>query len=114
MSYATEVKTELLGVPEQLIATDGVVSAACARAMAQGARRALHATYSLSTTGVAGPDLQEGKPVGTVFVGISGPGLDRVLELSLAGDRTAVQRATWEAAVDALIRMLQEEEPSLR
>ena len=52
-----------------------MVSAECARAMATGVRALTGATYGVSTTGVAGPDRQEGKPPGTVFVGIAGPGL---------------------------------------
>jgi PncC family amidohydrolase len=66
VSYATDVKVDVLAVPRALVELYGVVSAECARAMAQGVRRLTGATYGVSTTGVAGPDLQEGKPVGTV------------------------------------------------
>ena len=60
VSYATAVKTEVLGVPPEVVETYGVVSAECARAMASGARRVLGATYAVSTTGVAGPGPQDG------------------------------------------------------
>ena len=73
VTYATRLKGTLLGVPDDLIATHGVVSAECALAMARGARDLTGATYALSTTGVAGPDPQEGRPAGTVFVGVVGP-----------------------------------------
>ena len=55
VSYATSVKTGVLGVPVDLVARHGVVSAECARAMASGVRRLLGSSYALSTTGVAGP-----------------------------------------------------------
>ena len=85
VAYATEVKQQLLGVPPDLVARHGVVSAECARAMAEGARAALGADWAVSTTGVAGPDQQEGKPVGTVFVGVAGPGGTTVTALELVG-----------------------------
>ena len=62
----------MLGVPADVVAAHGVVSAECARAMAEGVRALLRTTYGVSTTGVAGPDTQEGKPVGTVFVAVAG------------------------------------------
>ena len=73
VAYATEVKLGVLEVPEAVVERHGVVSAECAVAMARGVRRLAGATYGVSTTGVAGPERQEGKSVGTVFVGLSGP-----------------------------------------
>src|SRR5690349_14785112 len=73
VAYATELKVEVLGVPEDVVARYGVVSAECALAMARGVRALTGSTYGVSTTGVAGPDRQEDKPAGTVFVGIAGP-----------------------------------------
>ena len=65
--------------------------------MATGARDVLGATWAVSTTGVAGPTEQEGQPVGTVFLGIAGPGGLTVSELALDGDRTRSARrpACW-------------------
>ncbi|WP_193607758.1 CinA family protein [Nocardioides lijunqiniae] len=114
VSYATEVKTGVLGVPADLVAEHGVVSAACARAMAEGARRVVGATYALSTTGVAGPDSQEDKPPGTVFVAVAGPDGASVLSLELTGDRAAVQQRTCEEALTALLGVLRQEETPLR
>lgn len=102
VSYQTQVKVEVLGVPQALVDTDGVISAACARAMAEGARRLVGSSYALSTTGVAGPDRQEDQPVGTVYVGLAGPEGTQVLALRLSGERGAIQDATVVAALTAL------------
>ena len=113
VSYATSVKTEVLGVPPEVVETYGVVSAECARAMATGARRVTGATYAVSTTGVAGPEGQEGKEPGTVFVGISGPGLLEAIELDLEGERTSIQEGTCAQALEALAAILEREETPL-
>ncbi|CAM3487001.1 CinA family protein [Nocardioides zeicaulis] len=102
VAYATRVKVSLLGVPEAVVATHGVVSAECAAAMADGVRRRLDATWGMSTTGVAGPDEQEGKPVGTVWIAVAGPDGARTRELTLDGDRDAVRQATCTAALALL------------
>ena len=99
VSYATEVKVGVLGVPDSLVADHGVVSAPCAEAMAEGVRRLLDTDWGVSTTGVAGPDTQEGKPVGLVFVGVAGPHGTEVAELHLDGDRATIRAAAVEAAV---------------
>ena len=114
VAYATGLKVSLLGVPAGLVEEHGAVSAACARAMAEGARSVTGATYALSTTGVAGPDLQEGRPAGTVYVGIAGPGGSQAVELALAGDRGAVQDASCAHAVELLRARLAGEETRLR
>ena len=61
VTYATELKSSVLDVPSDVIEEHGVVSAACARAMASGVRELTGSTFGVSTTGVAGPDEQEGK-----------------------------------------------------
>lgn len=113
VTYATELKHSLLEVPEEVIAEHGVVSAECARAMATGIRKLTGATYGVSTTGVAGPGEQEGKPAGTVFVGLSGPGLLKTVELGVGGDRVTVQDLTVQEALSALDDMLQTEESAI-
>ncbi len=102
VSYATEVKVSVLGVPEGLVAQHGVVSAECAQAMAAGVRRLLGTTYAVATTGVAGPEEQEGQPVGTVYVGAAGPDGSSATRLALAGTRAEIQAASVAAAVSAL------------
>lgn len=114
VSYANEVKTDVLGVPRSIVESDGVVSAACARAMAEGVRRLTGAAYAVSTTGVAGPDRQEDKPPGTVFVAVAGPVGVTALSLELSGDRGAIQQRTCAEALSALVEVLREEETPLR
>lgn len=115
VSYATEVKVSVLGVPQEVVDTDGVISPACALAMATGAARVTGASYAVSTTGVAGPDLQEGHPAGTVHVAFVTPGLPggRALGLHLDGDRAEIQDQTCRAALSALRAILIGEEEAL-
>ncbi len=104
VSYATEVKQSLLGVPREVVDGPGVVSAACAEAMARAVRELLGADVGVSTTGVAGPDPQEGKPVGLVYVGCADAHGVVAVEHRLTGDRSAVR----EAAVDAALRLVRD------
>jgi nicotinamide-nucleotide amidase len=117
VAYASDLKVTLLGVPEALVSEHGVVSAECARAMAEGVRTRLGATYGMSTTGVAGPDPQEGKPVGTVHVAVAGPEGVVAAALELVGDRTTIQERTCTEALSVLSGMLGQvvpgEQPSL-
>lgn len=106
VAYATELKATLLGVDALLLATRGPVDAGVAEAMARGVRERLDATYGLSTTGVAGPGPSDGKPAGTVYVGVSGPDGESSVGLRLDGDRAAVRAGTVEAALDALAGVL--------
>ncbi|MCQ2119016.1 MAG: CinA family protein [Bacteroidales bacterium] len=73
VSYAVPVKESLLGVPPETIEQFGVVSEEVARSMAEGIRNRIGCTYSVSTTGLAGPSGDERNPVGTVCIGVSGP-----------------------------------------
>ena len=106
IAYATELKVALLGVPQALVDTHGVVSAPCAAAMAEGVREVMASTYGVATTGVAGPDRQEGHPVGTVFVGVSGPAGTTTLALELVGDRSTIVERTCREALSALSDMI--------
>src|SRR3954453_19787567 len=111
VTYATALKESLLGVSEDLVQRYGVVSGECAQAMAAGCREATGATYALATTGVAGPDAQEGKPVGTVFVGIAGPDGFSALSMELVGDRHQIQDRACREALAALCGMLRVSKP---
>ena len=74
MSYTNEVKTSVLGVDPAIIDRDTEVSHACAKAMAEGARRQLGSHFGISTTGFAGPTGgTDADPVGTVYIGVSTP-----------------------------------------
>ena len=106
--YATELKAVLAGVPVPLLAAEGPVSPDVAAALAAGARDRLGATYGLGVTGVAGPDPQGGKPVGTVYVALAGPGDGSVRQLRLPGDRAGIRAGSVAAALDLLLAALQE------
>lgn len=114
VAYASELKVSILGVSPAIIEEYGVVSAECAEAMASGARALTGASYALSTTGVAGPDRQEGHPPGTAFVGLAGPEGFTRLTLALVGDRETIQDLVCAEALSALADMLMKEETPLR
>ncbi len=102
VSYATEVKQSVLGVPE-----GPVVSAAAAEAMAVGACRVLGSDVGLSVTGVAGPDSQDGRSPGTVFVGLArAGGAAESAELAVPGDRQRIRQYATISALDLLRRRL--------
>lgn len=101
VAYASAVKRSVLGVT-----ADRVVSARCAEQLACGVRRLLGSDWALSTTGVAGPETQEGQPAGTVYVGLAGPDVSRTQRLRLSGDREAVREQTCAAAIELLSREL--------
>lgn len=105
--YATELKHTLVGVDAALLAAEGPVHPEVARQLAAGVRERLAvggraADLGVATTGVAGPDRQGGRAVGTVYVGISSSAGTRSVALELSGDRDAIRRATVAEAVRAL------------
>jgi nicotinamide-nucleotide amidase len=97
--YATDLKARLAGVPAPLLAAEGAVSPDVAAALAGGVRDRLTATYGVGLTGVAGPDPQDGVPVGTVYLGLATPHGGQVRKLALAGDRAAIRRGAVAAAL---------------
>ncbi|AJC55590.1 nicotinamide-nucleotide amidohydrolase family protein [Streptomyces sp. 769] len=108
-AYATDVKRELLGVDGALLAARGAVDGEVARQMARGVRRVLGADWGIATTGVAGPDPQDGQPVGTVYVAVQGPdGQESVRRLALAGDRDRIRRDSVQAVLALLLSELAE------
>ena len=113
VAYATRAKEAVLGVPAAVVAAHGVVSAECAVAMATGVRELMRSTYGVSTTGVAGPERQDGLPPGTVWVAVAGPDGAWPTLLELSGDRATIQEATVEAALSALEAILRREVPGL-
>ena len=109
--YATELKAELAGVPVELLAERGPVDADVASALAVGAQRRCRADWGLATTGVAGPDPQDGHPVGTVWIAVAGPAGVLRRGLHLNGDRAVIRRDTVRAALELLIEALRSEAP---
>lgn len=99
VSYATTLKERLLDVESALIEEHGVIHEDVAKQMAMGARNITTidepATWGIGTTGVAGPDSQDGKPVGMVFIGIASPSKTWALgPFHFPGDRQQVRQAT--------------------
>jgi nicotinamide-nucleotide amidase len=108
VSYASEVKSDLLDVPE-----GPVVSEEAAAAMAEGVSRVVGAEVGVSVTGVAGPETQDDMPVGTVFVGLHLSGATEVSHLRLSGDRTVIRQSAAVSALDLLrLRLLDLDEGS--
>ncbi|MFF3394573.1 CinA family protein [Streptomyces sp. NPDC002669] len=92
-AYATPLKRDVLGVDGALLAERGAVDPEVARQMAIGVRRVLGADWGMATTGVAGPDPQDGKPVGTVYVAVAGPdGAEKTAALRLNGGRADIRK----------------------
>ncbi len=110
ITYSNEVKQTLLGVPEEIIARDGAVSAACAQAMAAGARKVSGADVAIAITGIAGPaGGTPDKPVGTVYVAVDAPEGQLVERLSLRGERAAIRARSAKVALNlARLLLLQE------
>ena len=106
VAYQNAVKTGLLGVPEDLLTRVGAVDADVARRMALGARAALGADVGVATTGVAGPEPHQGRPVGTVFVAVAGDRGTAVEAYELDGDRTVIRTAAVDAELELLERSL--------
>jgi nicotinamide-nucleotide amidase len=116
-AYATELKHELLGVDATLLASCGAVDPQVAGLMAAGVRKALGADWGIATTGVAGPEPQDGKPVGTVFVAVDGPltgstgasGGGKVTALRLNGDRAEIRMESVRSVLALLLEGLASE-----
>jgi len=107
ITYASRMKVEWLGVPEETIAQFGAVSKETAEAMAVGARRRTGSTYALSITGVAGPDSGgESAPVGTIYVGLADAAGCSMLHRQFIGDRTRIRQFATQMALDMLRRRI--------
>jgi nicotinamide-nucleotide amidase len=106
VAYATDVKASVLGVDAALLAEHGAVHPEVARQMALGARQVLGADVGLATTGVAGPDAQDGHAPGTVFVAVSTPDATEVRAPRIAGGRGAVRGGAVGAAVELALTLV--------
>lgn len=104
VSYSNALKQKVLGVPETVLLTEGAVSEACACAMASGAKNRLQGDWAVSITGIAGPGGgSDDKPVGTVWVGVAGPGLLQATCFLFQGGRDEVRQQTVEVALSLLL-----------
>lgn len=105
--YATATKADTLGVPEGLLAEHGAVHPEVAAHMARGVRHLMGADVGLSVTGVAGPEPQDGKPVGTVHAAVATPGGVFAREFRFTGDRSGIRDRTAEGALELLASTLE-------
>lgn len=112
VAYSTDAKAELLYVRQETLNDHGAVSAETAAAMARGVRERFSSVagasgitklWTLSTTGVAGPDEQEEKPVGRVFVALNKGSETITRQMNFSGDRAEIRVATVECALDLLL-----------
>nr|WP_223185225.1 CinA family protein [Streptomyces sp. CBMA152] len=102
-AYATELKRDVLGVDGTLLAERGAVDPEVAQQMAAGVRAVLGADWGIATTGVAGPEQQDGQPVGTVYVAVRGPdGKGKTAALRLNGDRAEIRRESVRSVLELL------------
>lgn len=109
VAYHNRAKTALLGVPRGLLARWGAVSAPVAAAMARGARRAFSADVGVAVTGIAGPGGgTAAKPVGLVFVAVSGRGRTLCRRALLAGGRARVRAQAADLALILLLEHLED------
>ena len=107
VAYSNEAKERLLGVPSDLIAEHGAVSAPVAEAMAEGARARAQTDFAISVTGIAGPDGgSDDKPVGLVYIALADDAHTEHRKLMLPGDRHLVRWRSSQAALDLLRRRL--------
>jgi len=118
-AYATDLKRDVLGVDATLLDQRGAVDPQVAAEMAAGVRTLLGAHWGISTTGVAGPEPQDGRPVGTVFIAVHGPGETmnesasggKVAALRLNGSRTEIRMESVRSVLALLLERLVGEHP---
>jgi nicotinamide-nucleotide amidase len=106
VAYATDVKRDVLGVDADLLAEVGAVDPIVAQQMAEGARRVLGADVGIATTGVAGPEPQDGRAVGTVCIAVATPYAVTTGTGMFAGGRDAIRRGATQAALAACLAQL--------
>jgi len=111
VTYTAEAKRKVLGVRKETIEGPGVVSEECAIEMARGARELFESDIALGLTGVAGPEPHDGKPPGTVCVGLSAQDREESRCFRAPGDRDQVRRWAEQAGLDMVRRYLEGSSP---
>lgn len=108
VTYSNDAKMKFAAVAEETLRQYGAVSEPTAREMARGVRAAFGADWALSATGIVGPGGgTPTKPVGLVFIGLCGPGIDRVQQFLWDADREANKQHTADAALSMLLSALE-------
>ncbi len=108
VTYATEVKTRLVGVSENTVKQFGVVSQECAAEMVSHGKYLLNVDYCISFTGNAGPDTMENKPVGEIYIGVCAYDLARIQKFQLSGSREEIQSQAINLGMEMLKSLLEE------
>ena len=106
VTYATEEKIRLLGIPLEQVALHGVVSKEIAYYMANNGRQLLNVDVCVSFTGNAGPNAMEGKPVGEVYIGIADKKSVEVYKLNLSGERDQIQDEAVQYALEKIFKKI--------
>jgi nicotinamide-nucleotide amidase len=106
VAYQNSIKADVLNVSAELLARVGSVDSDVAAAMADGARTALGADIGVATTGVAGPEAHDGKPVGTVYIGVATATGTNGYEYVFSGSRAEIRGQACGAALERLIEAL--------
>jgi nicotinamide-nucleotide amidase len=108
VAYATDLKATLLGVDAGVLAAGGPIQSVVAEQMAEGVRRNLGADVGLATTGVAGPDPQDGHAPGEVWIAVArAAGVDSE-RVTLTGDRAAIRRQTVDRVLQLALELVSE------
>ncbi|WP_347550317.1 competence/damage-inducible protein A [Pseudalkalibacillus hwajinpoensis] len=102
--YSNQVKREV-GVTKETLDTYGAVSEECAIELARSVRAKYKTDVGISFTGVAGPDPDEGKEPGTVFIGVASPSFEKVISLKLAGNRDAIRKRAVKHGFNTLLKL---------
>lgn len=105
VTYSAQMK-EAIGVSKSLIQSFGTVSEECAVAMAEESKKRVQTDYALSFTGVAGPNELEGKPVGTVWIGVATQSEVFAEEYHFQGSRQEIRKAAVQAGIQLLSEQL--------
>ena len=108
VAYATDLKATMLGVGADLLAAGGPIQSLVAEQMAEGVRQRLGADVGLATTGVAGPDPQDGHPPGEVWIAVATSAEVRSVRLELGGDRASIRRETVDAVLELALVVVSE------
>ncbi|MGN0160675.1 MAG: CinA family protein [Lachnospiraceae bacterium] len=110
ITYSNAAKHKMVGVSEEILDRFGAVSSETAIEMAKGGALVSQSDICVSATGVAGPDAEEGKPVGTVYIGIymsnSGKDLERAYECHFKGSRQEIRMAAVQRAFEIILEVL--------
>ena len=108
VTYATEIKTRVVGVNENTVKQFGVVSQECCAEMCGHGKFLLDVDYCIAFTGNAGPDAMEGKPVGEVYIGVCAYDLARIQRFQLNGSRDEIQHQAINIGITMLDSLLKE------